>query len=257
VALSLFSPAITLIIYAIQAQLRGVKSIDVSMAFTSLAIIDIVTTPANILLSILPEAASVIAAFDRIQSYLLSPNREDKRELLDTKCTDYDSESNEGAASVPLDQIAIRLDDVTIRPSSTAAPVLRNISTVIKKGNLVIISGAVGTGKTSLAKAILGDLPPVTGVIQTAYLSIAYCSQAAWLTNGTIREAICGPPGDGPVPDEDWYESVVQACGLKEDLSQMPDGDQTVIGSRGTTLSGGQKQRVVSSSMPCVVLSSC
>ncbi|KAF3000471.1 hypothetical protein E8E14_000532 [Neopestalotiopsis sp. 37M] len=244
VALSLFSPAITLIIYAVQAQLRGVKSIDVSMAFTSLAIIDIVTTPANILLSILPEAASVIAAFDRIQSYLLSPDREDKRELLDTKCTDYDSESNEGAASVPLDQIAIRLDDVTIRPSSTAAPVLRNISTVIKKGNLVIISGAVGTGKTSFAKAILGDLPPVTGVIQTAYLSIAYCSQAAWLTNGTIKEAICGSPGDGPVPDEDWYERVVQACGLEEDLSQMPDGDQTVIGSRGTTLSGGQKQRV-------------
>lgn len=256
-ALSLFSPAITLIIYAIQAQVRGVKSIDVNMAFTSLAIIDIVTTPANILLSILPEAASVIAAFDRIQSYLLSPDREDKRELLGTQCTDYDSESIEGAASVPLDQVAIRLDDVTIRLASTAGPILRNVSTVIKKGSLVIISGAVGTGKTSLAKAILGDLPPDAGVIQTAYLSIAYCSQAAWLINGTIKEAICGPPGDDAVPDEEWYKRVVHACGLEEDLSQMPDGDQTVIGSRGTTLSGGQKQRVVSLPMPCVVLSFC
>ncbi|KAK6206478.1 hypothetical protein LQW54_007771 [Pestalotiopsis sp. IQ-011] len=244
VAVNLFSPAITMIIYAVQAQVRGVKSIDVNMAFTSLAIIDIVTTPANILLGILPEAASVIAAFDRIQSYLLSPDREDKRELLDTQCTDDNSESNEGAASVPLDQVSIRLDDVTVRPASTAGPILRNVSTVIQKGSLVIISGAVGTGKTSLAKAILGDLPPDAGVIQTAHLSIAYCSQAAWLINGTMREAICGPPGDDLVPDEGWYERVVHACGLEEDLSQMPDGDQTVIGSRGTTLSGGQKQRV-------------
>jgi ATP-binding cassette, subfamily C (CFTR/MRP), member 1 len=258
VALHLFSPAITLIIYTIQSQLRGVKSIDVNMAFTSLAIIDIVSTPANILLGILPEAASVIAAFDRIQSYLLSPDREDKRELLDTQCTDYESECNEGCAtSVPLDQVAIRLDDVTVRPASTAGPVLRNISTVIKKGSLVVISGAVGTGKTSLAKTLLGDLPPDAGVIQTAYLSIAYCSQAAWLINGTIREAICGPPGDDAVPDEEWYERVVHACGLEEDLSQMPDGNQTVIGSRGITLSGGQKQRVVSLPMPCMFLAFC
>ncbi|ETS83861.1 hypothetical protein PFICI_05737 [Pestalotiopsis fici W106-1] len=245
VALSLFSPAITLIIYAIQSQLRGVKSIDVEMVFTSLAIIDIVTTPANTLLSILGEAASVIAAFDRIQSYLLSPDREDRREFLDTQCPDHDSESNEGsAASVSLDQVAIRLDNVTVRPASTAAPVLRNISTVIKKGSLVVISGAVGTGKSSLAKTLLGDLTPDAGVIQTAYLSIAYCSQAAWLTNGTIREAICGPIGDDTVPVEEWYKRVVHACGLEEDFSQLPDGDQTVIGSRGITLSGGQKQRV-------------
>ena len=247
-ALHLFSPAITLIIYAIQAQLRGAKSIDVNTSFTSLAIIDIVCSPANALLGVLPEAASVIAAFDRIQTYLLSPNRVDKREFLDKKrYTNGDSGGHVTfAPSDSLDGVAIKIDNVTIRPASTAGPVLRNISTAVKKGNLVIMSGAVGTGKTTLAKALLGDLPPDSGVIQTAYGSIAYCSQMAWLINGTVKDAICGPPGDGSALDEEWYKRVVHACDLEEDLDQMPDGDRTVVGSRGITLSGGQKQRVVS-----------
>lgn len=239
-ALNLFSPAITLIVYAIQAQLRGAKSIDVNMAFTSLAIIDIVSTPANTLLGVLPEAASVIAAFDRIQTYLLSPDREDKREFLDKG-------SAKGEGDV-VDRVAINLDNITIRLASTADPVLKNISAVLKKGNLVAVSGAVGTGKTTLVRALLGDLPPDSGVIQTAYGSIAYCSQTAWLVNGTVKEAICGPPGGDDGLDEEWYKRVVHACDLNEDFDQMPGGDQTVVGSRGIALSGGQKQRVVSPS---------
>ncbi len=46
--------------------------------------------------------------------------------------------------------------------------------------------------------------------------------------------------------DEVWYKKVIHVCDLEEDLDQMPDGDQTVIGSRGITLSGGQKHRIVS-----------
>lgn len=248
VALHLFSPAITLIIYAIQAQIRGAKSFDVNMAFTSLAIIDIVSTPANTLLGVLPEAASVIAAFDRIQAYLLNPDRQDKREFFDERYTNDGSDGH--AISTPgdsLDGVAINIDHMTIRPASfSAEPVLRNISTAWNKGNLVVVSGAVGTGKTTLAKALLGDLSPDSGVIQTAYGSIAYCSQMAWLINGTVKGVICGPPGDDNALDEEWYKRVVHACDLEEDLDQMPDGDQTVVGSRGVTLSGGQRQRVVS-----------
>jgi ATP-binding cassette, subfamily C (CFTR/MRP), member 1 len=246
VALHLFSPAITLIVYAIQAELRGVKSIDVNKAFTSLAIIDIVSTPANTLLGVLPDTASVIAAFDRIQTYLLSPSREDKREFLYKQYANGNSGNHAASAvSGSLDRVAINIDRVTIRPATTADPVLRDISTAFKKGNLVIVSGAVGTGKTTLVKAILGDLPPDSGAIQTTYGTIAYCSQTAWLINGTIKEAICGPPGNDSELDEEWYRRVVHACDLEEDFNQIPGGDATVIGSRGITLSGGQKQRVV------------
>lgn len=247
VGLHLFSPAMTFIFYAIQAQLRGAKSFDIDMAFTSLAIIDIVCSPANALLGVLPEAASVIAAFDRIQTYLVKPSQEDKRGYLDNEfnCGGSRNHANSTPCELP-EGTAIKFDHVTIRPASTADPVLKDISTAWKKGDLVVIHGAVGTGKTSLVKALLGYISQDTGFIQTAYRSVAYYSQVAWLINGTFKEVICGQPGDNKAVDEEWYERVVHVCGLEEDFEHMPDGDRTVIGSRGITLSGGQKHRVVS-----------
>ncbi|KAL1899178.1 hypothetical protein Sste5346_003100 [Sporothrix stenoceras] len=239
VALNMLSPAITLIAYVIQAEIRGTKAIDVNMVFTSIAIINIVTSPMVSLLSTVAEIAAMVADFDRMQTYLVSPDREDKREIINNRYTDADGDSTHTA-----DRVAANIDNVTIRPASTADPVLKNINAVLKDGNLVVVSGAVGTGKTTLAKALLGDLPPDSGVIQTAYGSIAYCSQTAWLINGTVKDIICGPPNDDRTADEDWYRRVVHACNLEEDFDQMPNWDQTVIGSRGITLSGGQKQRV-------------
>ncbi|KAK3367203.1 ABC transporter [Lasiosphaeria ovina] len=246
VALAQFTPAITLVVYAIQAQLRGEKSIDVNMAFTSLAIIELVTSPTNELLGILPEGASILAAFGRIQTYLLGPSREDKRDFFDEmRYMGSGTDCPEGITLAdPGSRAAIGIDQVTVRPASTASPVLKNIVTAWGKGRLVVVCGVVGAGKTTLVKALLGDLPPDSGVIHTAFRSTAYCSQTAWLINGTIKEAIRGPPGDDSAADEEWYRRVIHACDLVEDFEQMPSGDDTVIGSRGIILSGGQKQRV-------------
>jgi ABC-type multidrug transport system fused ATPase/permease subunit len=41
-----------------------------------------------------------------------------------------------------------------------------------------------------------------------------------------------------------WYDTVVDACALRDDLTQLPDGDLTEIGEKGVNLSGGQKARV-------------
>lgn len=261
--LSLFSPAVTLILYAAQAQLRGGKAIDVNLAFTSLAVIGMVTGPANYIIVLMPNFAMFFAAYDRVQKYLLSPDREDKREHLDKRYSNAsqgevvshisaptsDSESTDATLigeSQTEDSVAISVENATIRPASTAEPALKDISTTFRVGSLIVCSGAVGTGKTTLAKALLGDLPPDSGVIKTAFGSIAYCSQTAWLINGTIKDIIRGPPGDASELDEAWYRKVLHACDLEEDLHQLPDGDETMIGSRGITLSGGQKQRVVS-----------
>ena len=259
--LSIFSPILTLVVYAIQAQLRGTEPINAQLAFTSLALINMVTQPANTLLVLIPNIATFIAGFDRVQKYLTSPDREDKRGILDTKYANRASGGTDGNGSAHHSDhlvmasggddadVAISIDHVVVRPAKTADPVLKNISTNWKKGSLVVCSGAVGTGKTTLAKALLGDLPPDSGVIKTAFGSVAYCAQTAWLINGTIQDVIRGPPGDSTELDEAWYRRVLHACDLEEDLRQLPDGDQTVVGSRGITLSGGQKQRVVRKSV--------
>ena len=69
---------------------------------------------------------------------------------------------------------------------------------------------------------------------------IAYCAQQPWIRNESLRDNILF----GDELDLDWYNTVLNACGLGPDLEQLPYGDQTEIGERGVTISGGQKQRV-------------
>lgn len=74
---------------------------------------------------------------------------------------------------------------------------------------------------------------------------MAYCAQTPWLVNESILKNICGLT-ELSLINEAWYDSVIHACALDEDIKLLPEGDRTIIGSRGLTLSGGQKQRLVS-----------
>ncbi|PYH87605.1 P-loop containing nucleoside triphosphate hydrolase protein [Aspergillus ellipticus CBS 707.79] len=239
-----FAPVLTLAIYAIQARLRGQGGLDTNTAFTAIAIITLVTQPMIVMMTQAPSLVSAIAGFGRIQEYLLSSSFEDNRLIA----------VNEGPWSAKLTgtpddcssqdgPLAIEVQGATIRPAPDAEPVLKNIDLSIQEGSLVFCVGAVGTGKTTLAKAILGELSPDFGVVKTSSHTIGYCAQSAWLTNGTVQQLICGPAGINSV-DEQWYKKVVYACDLIDDIQRMPKGDQTVIGSGGVILSGGQRQRV-------------
>uniref|UniRef100_A0A2N9FIA9 ABC-type xenobiotic transporter n=1 Tax=Fagus sylvatica TaxID=28930 RepID=A0A2N9FIA9_FAGSY len=115
----------------------------------------------------------------------------------------------------------------------------RNINLVVKQGEKVAICGEVGTGKSTLLAAILGEVPNIKGIVNV-YGKIAYVSQTSWIQTGSIQENILfGSPMD-PLR----YQEVLRRCSLIEDLEMLPFGDLTEIGERGVTLSGGQKQRV-------------
>jgi ABC-type bacteriocin/lantibiotic exporter with double-glycine peptidase domain len=116
---------------------------------------------------------------------------------------------------------------------------LSNINLEISNGQLIMVAGRVGSGKSSLAMAVLGEIPQ-TGGKRKLSGSIAYVPQEAWIMNATLKDNILfGEPFD-----EDKYQRVIQASALGPDLAQLPNGDKTEIGERGITLSGGQKQRV-------------
>uniref|UniRef100_A0A158PAR8 ABC transporter domain-containing protein n=1 Tax=Angiostrongylus cantonensis TaxID=6313 RepID=A0A158PAR8_ANGCA len=70
--------------------------------------------------------------------------------------------------------------------------------------------------------------------------TFAYVPQQSWIRNTTLRDNIIM----GKTFDRNFYERVIEACALDEDLKQLPNGDRTEIGEKGINLSGGQKARV-------------
>ncbi|KAF1319108.1 Abc transporter c family member 5, partial [Globisporangium splendens] len=118
-------------------------------------------------------------------------------------------------------------------------PLLKNVNVTIKKGDLVVIHGVVGGGKSSFCSALLGEMEKISGSVFVRG-RVAYYSQQTWIQNMTIRDNILF----GKEYDEQKYQEVLDACGLLPDLAQFPGGDATEIGQKGVNLSGGQKARV-------------
>ena len=117
--------------------------------------------------------------------------------------------------------------------------ILKNIDLEVKKKSLTAVVGSVGSGKSSLISALLGEMEKHSGTVNVDG-TIAYVSQIPWIQNATLMDNILfGKPFD-----KEFYDKVVYACALSSDLSMLPAGDQTEIGEKGINLSGGQKQRV-------------
>ncbi|XP_018420640.1 PREDICTED: multidrug resistance-associated protein 1-like [Nanorana parkeri] len=117
--------------------------------------------------------------------------------------------------------------------------ILKNLDIKIPEGLLVAVVGQVGTGKSSLLSAILGEMNKLDGTIQRKG-SVAYVSQQAWIQNALLQDNILF----GQAFNKPYYDRVLEACALLPDMELLPHGDQTEIGERGVNLSGGQKQRV-------------
>ncbi|KAF6207513.1 hypothetical protein GE061_015959, partial [Apolygus lucorum] len=116
---------------------------------------------------------------------------------------------------------------------------LKNINLRIKPKSLVAVVGVVGSGKSSLVSALLGEMEKTSGRVNVKG-EVAYVPQTAWIQNNTLQDNILF----GKTLHNKNYLRVVEACALKPDFEMLPGGDQTEIGEKGINLSGGQKQRV-------------
>ncbi|XP_040353873.1 ATP-binding cassette sub-family C member 12 isoform X3 [Herpailurus yagouaroundi] len=123
--------------------------------------------------------------------------------------------------------------------SGSPTSVLHNISFVVRKGKILGICGNVGSGKSSLIAALLGQMQLQQGIVALTG-TVAYVSQQAWIFHGNVRENILF----GEKYDHQRYQHTVRVCALQKDLSNLPYGDLTEIGERGLNLSGGQRQRI-------------
>jgi ATP-binding cassette subfamily C (CFTR/MRP) protein 1 len=117
--------------------------------------------------------------------------------------------------------------------------VLKSISLHVKRGSLIAVIGKVGSGKSSLLSAILGEMPCLKGICSSSS-SIGYMAQSSWIRNASLRDNIlCGQNYDMKL-----YDEIIRATALVEDFKVLQKGDFTEIGERGINLSGGQKSRV-------------
>ena len=156
------------------------------------------------------------------------------------------SEVKKSDSSAPEKKVIPTLSD---KPQ---APALANIDFAIPKGQLWAVVGSVGCGKSALISSILGELSKVAnGGRVFVNGRIAYVPQSAWVLNASLKrnttfagEAHGVGKGLSVEDKEALYQKVVDVCQLRQDLEQLPSGDQTEIGERGINLSGGQKQRV-------------
>uniref|UniRef100_A0A6Q2WTJ5 ATP-binding cassette, sub-family C (CFTR/MRP), member 2 n=1 Tax=Esox lucius TaxID=8010 RepID=A0A6Q2WTJ5_ESOLU len=113
------------------------------------------------------------------------------------------------------------------------------VSLDIKPGRLVAVVGVVGSGKSSLISAMLGEMHSTKGFVNVQG-SVAFVPQQAWIQNATLRDNILF----GSPVQETRFQATLEACALMPDLELLPGGVHTEIGEKGINLSGGQKQRV-------------
>ncbi|KAJ7691594.1 P-loop containing nucleoside triphosphate hydrolase protein [Mycena rosella] len=263
---------VTLVSFWHYAVVRG-EVLDPATAFTSIigkpgaySDDDVVFNEMKFALNALPETLinllQSLVSLRRIEKYLgtaevsaVLPLEQQTQTIAFQSCT----------VTWPQDRAAASAS-ISATPSAASTPrhkfVLVDLTLQFPPGALSLVCGKLGSGKTLLLLALLGEADLLTGQMLcprsppnalAAFTDVhiskeewvvqgicAYVPQAAWLRNASIKENILFS-----LPyDEERYQLTLEVCALVADLEILEDGDEAEIGERGVNLSGGQKARV-------------
>ncbi|KAF4114699.1 hypothetical protein G5714_004922 [Onychostoma macrolepis] len=252
-----------------------------SKAFASLALFHILVTPLFLLSTVVRFAVKALVSVQKLSEFLQSDeigddswrNGEMSMSLEvgkkykyhgDTKAINrkgryrmdnYEQPMRRQLRPTETEDVAVQVNDGFFTWGSNLST-LTDINIRIPTGQLTMIVGQVGCGKSSLLLAMLGEMQTISGKVYWSKLpdyeilfdgsisknrySVAYATQKSWLLNATVEENITfGSPFN-----KQRYKAVIDACSLQPDIDLLPFGDQTEIGERGINLSGGQRQRI-------------
>ncbi|OQD66811.1 hypothetical protein PENPOL_c004G00223 [Penicillium polonicum] len=226
------APLTTFATFVIISKSTG-QPLNTESAYTSLSLIYLLADPMVVVFRTIPFVSAALACFSRIQTYLLSESCTDYRLPLSERDHHPSQDGKKGDTLVAISGASFGW--VPGKPD-----ILNDITVNIRRSCFTFIVGPVGSGKSTLIRAILGEVPLRAGSIYADPGRIAFVGQEPWIQNLTIRQNILGSANY----DADWYGKVVYACGLEQDIGELPDGDATRAGSAGFSLSGGQKQRL-------------
>lgn len=145
-----------------------------------------------------------------------------------------------------FERLDVRGLTVQVTPDLAA---VRDVDLTVHRGNLTVLTGGVGAGKSTVLRAILGLVDATAGELRWNGAPISpddlapprtsFASQTGWLMSATLRENVVAgwPEADS--------ERALYVAAFDGDLALMADGQDTILGSGGMRLSGGQLHRVV------------
>ncbi|XP_053306512.1 ATP-binding cassette sub-family C member 2 [Spea bombifrons] len=208
--------------FAVYVVIDPTNILTAEKAFTSISLFNILRFPLAMLPMLISNMVQTSVSCGRLEKYLGGDD-------LDSSAIRND----------PGVDAAVRFSNATFTWEKETDPAVKNVNMDIKDGHLVAVVGGVGSGKSSLVSAMLGEMDHINGYINIKG-SVAYVPQQAWIQNASLRDNILF----GAEYDEVRYKNVLEACALLPDLEILPGGDRSEIGEKGINLSGGQKQRV-------------
>ncbi|KAK1456469.1 ABC transporter [Colletotrichum melonis] len=235
------TPIVTFAVYVIVSVFWKHAALLPAQAFTSIALIALLTTPVVEFIQLIPMVVQSIGFFSRIQDFC---NYTHESGLRDESTNDSLPSEHAQVPAFGLESLA-RTDYPLLTQKHIVScrnqdfgwgqgqTVLHGITVDVPRGMLTVVVGPVGSGKSSFLSALLGELKSRSSNKITQHpednerCAMAYCSQSPWLENGTLRQNILGIS----VFEKKWYDSVVSACGLEADLQALEKGDLTIIGS--------------------------
>lgn len=160
--------------------------------------------------------------------------------------------AREAGMSLPQPNGALTLENASAAAPGANSLILKNVSLKIAAGDVVAVIGPSASGKSSLARLMVGVWPAVSGSVRLDGADIyrwskdelgphvGYLPQDIELFDGTVAENIAR---FGEV-DSDKVVAAAQAAGVHELILQLPKGYDTPLGDQGSALSGGQRQRI-------------
>lgn len=191
-------------------------------AFVSIALFNLLRLPLIMIPNLVSRLILAFISIKRVNRFLNSEEKQNyvHRNLDTANAIDVQG----GTFSWEKEEEVAKTAKVSI------APTLSNINLQIPKGHLVAVVGSVGSGKSSLLHALLGEMHQGSGSVNiSADMNIAYVAQQAWIQNATVQKNILF----GQEFDRQRYDQVVEACALRPDFRLLPGGDQTEIGEKG------------------------
>ena len=174
---------VTLLTFTIYVFVDENNVLTAEKVFGTVAVFNVVRIPMNQFPRFLMESVKLFVSLRRIDDFLCCEDIQ-QNENLDLTNTSFISDD------AKEDPNAVVFTEASFTWSKTApSPTLKDLSLNIRAGELVAVVGKIGSGKSSLLSAILGEMVGVGGEVRTTG-SLSYVAQQAWIQNMSLQDNI-------------------------------------------------------------------